>query len=443
MKPAFSAVDQDRTVSTHAQEIEYALILQGIITAVKDDPVQMRTAIYEYARARLKNDTAELDDNERTKQLDALETAIQGVERYSLRRDGMGLLPPPDPAARIGQAKSPEATSAEAASAEAASAAARSSEAKSSEAMSSEAKSPEAKSPPAVAVVTPVVANPVVTPAPEDIIVPPPMYWRPEVNPIFEVKTPPLAATFAWFCLGMLVFALVTGVIYYKSLSILLSEHLDFARLSTSQVARSADSPSAPDASQQASPPAEVKPSARIPPPFPVPTDYGIYALSSDGALSELSLLPERVPDKRIAMSTPVSKASLTSLPDGKAKFILYRRDLAGNAPERVDVRVVARVVRAMVFDARGKPSYKPVSDAWSIRNKTYEFRVRPVPRNPEMLLVQPENADFVLPPGRYVLVLKDQGYDFTVAGTVTDLAQCLERTDAANGEFYSECQKP
>jgi hypothetical protein len=49
----------------------------------------------------------------------------------------------------------------------------------------------------------------------------------------------------------------------------------------------------------------------------------------------------------------------------------------------------------------------------------------------------------FVLPPGRYVLVLKDQSYDFTVAGTVTDLAQCLERTDAANGEFYSECQKP
>jgi len=88
--------------------------------------------------------------------------------------------------------------------------------------------------------------------------------------------------------------------------------------------------------------------------------------LSSDGALSELSLLPERVPDKRIAMSTPVSQASLTSIPDGKAKFILYRRDLAGNAPERVDVRVVARVVRALVFDAKGKtfrddwyPQYK------------------------------------------------------------------------------------
>jgi hypothetical protein len=58
------------------------------------------------------------------------------------------------------------------------------------------------------------------------------------------------------------------------------------------------------------------------------------------------------------------------------------------------------------------------------------------------MLLVQSEKADFALPAGRYVLVLRDQGYDFTVAGKVTDLAQCLERTDAANGEFYSECQK-
>jgi hypothetical protein len=47
-----------------------------------------------------------------------------------------------------------------------------------------------------------------------------------------------------------------------------------------------------------------------------------------------------------------------------------------------------------------------------------------------------------VLPSGRYVLVLATQGYDFTVAGKMTDLAQCLERTDAANGAFYSQCQK-
>jgi hypothetical protein len=58
------------------------------------------------------------------------------------------------------------------------------------------------------------------------------------------------------------------------------------------------------------------------------------------------------------------------------------------------------------------------------------------------MLLIQPENAEFVLPAGRYVLVLKNQGYDFTVAGPMTDPSQCLERTEAANGTFYSECQK-
>jgi hypothetical protein len=177
-------------------------------------------------------------------------------------------------------------------------------------------------------------------------------------------------------------------------------------------------------------------------PPFPLPSDYGVYALSKE-ALSELQLLPEQVPDKRVAMSTPVSQPSRTTLADGKAKFVVFRRDIAGNAPDRMDVRVVARVVRALTFDAKGKASFSPVSDAWNIRNKSYEFRVRPVAGNPEMLLVQPENADFALPPGRYVLVLKNQGYDFTVAGKITDPAQCLERTDAANGAFYSDCQNP
>jgi hypothetical protein len=57
------------------------------------------------------------------------------------------------------------------------------------------------------------------------------------------------------------------------------------------------------------------------------------------------------------------------------------------------------------------------------------------------MLLVQPERADFGLPSGRYVLVLRNQGYDFTVAGEVKDPAQCLERTEAANGTFYSDCE--
>jgi hypothetical protein len=46
------------------------------------------------------------------------------------------------------------------------------------------------------------------------------------------------------------------------------------------------------------------------------------------------------------------------------------------------------------------------------------------------------------LPPGRYALVLKGLAYDFTVAGTVNDPRQCLERLVATNGRFYSECKK-
>src|SRR5260370_42408814 len=124
-------------------------------------------------------------------------------------------------------------------------------------------------------------------------------------------------------------------------------------------------------------------------------------------------------------MSTPVDQPSRTTLPDGKAKFVLFRRDLAGNAPERMEVRVVARVMRALTFDAKGKPTFSPISDSWNIRNVSYEFRVRPIPGNPEMLLAQSDKADFALAAGRYVLVLRDQGYDFTIACKVTATSHC------------------
>ncbi|MGF6309565.1 hypothetical protein ABIB82_003837 [Bradyrhizobium sp. i1.8.4] len=43
----------------------------------------------------------------------------------------------------------------------------------------------------------------------------------------------------------------------------------------------------------------------------------------------------------------------------------------------------------------------------------------------------------------RYALILKAQAYDFTVEGAVTDKRHCLQRLAAANGVFYSECEKP
>jgi hypothetical protein len=387
-------IDQDKVVSPHGQEIEYALILQRMIHLVEEDPEQMRVAIYQLARARLKADASWADEAEQNRLATALETAIQGVEKFSVNRNERERLQPAYPPAQIGSVTRAASTS---------------------------------------------VATVVPTPAAEDAIGPRRAFLAPDPPLVVQVGRRALVPTLASICVGLLLSVAVACLAYYGQRLPLSGGHL------TSSKPNAQPTASIEDTSQQASAPGAPgaiaeRPSPSLP--FPVPTDYGIYALNN-GALSELTALQERVPDRRIAMSTPVTEASRTTLSDGKARFILFRRELAGNAPERVDVRVVAQVTRAITFDSKGKPRFSPVSDAWNIRNISHEFRVRPIAGNPEMLLVQSEKPDFTLPAGRYVLVIKDQGYDFTVPGQATDVAQCLERTDAANGSFYSECQKP
>jgi hypothetical protein len=393
MKPEFQRVDQERQVSPYAQEVEYALGLQRMVNAVKDDPAQMRLSIYEFTRARLKIDTFGIENSEQERLLAALETAIQGVEQFSSRQER---LPPPGAHAQI---------------------------------------APSAPSSVSIAVVEPspsVASRWTATPADMDILVPKRSYPRAETDLSWETRLRPPSSMLSRLCFGLLLVGIVVSFAYYK-------QRIPLLQWTSSNVTRPAvavapDVASAPVAS-------DAKPAIAAPngPGFPVPSDYGVYALSNE-ALSELYALPERVPDKRIAVSTPVDQPSRTTLPDGRARFIVFRRDLVGNAPDRIEIRVVARVARAISFDAKGRPNISSVSDGWNIRNVSHEFRVRPIAGNPEMLLVQSDKPDFVLPAGRYVLVLKDQGYDFTVAGKVVEPAQCLERTDAANGAFYSEC---
>ncbi len=391
MKPEFPAIDQDKTVSPHAQEVEFALILSRMINTVKEDPVQLRLSIYEFARARLQIDTSWAEEAERERFSAALETAIQGVEQFSARRDEKERLQPPTPSPQIGLGASPA-------------------------------------EPPATSMVTIHQVNS----APKSVVLKE-VYARPEAESIAQAQTRVLLSTLARFAIGILLFGTVAGLAIYSQRTSLLGTSARAPSPAT-LVAK----PAIPDPAQQSLVTGAVSQGAL---PFPLPTDYGVYALN-DAKLSELNVLQEQVPDKRIAMSTPINQSSRTTLPDGKARFVVFRRDLVGSAPDRIEVRVVARVVRALTFDAKGKASFTPVSDAWNIRNLSSEFRVRPISGNPEMLMVQAENPDFVLPAGRYVLVLKNQGYDFTVAGKVTDPSQCLERTDAANGTFYSDCQK-
>jgi hypothetical protein len=106
-------------------------------------------------------------------------------------------------------------------------------------------------------------------------------------------------------------------------------------------------------------------------------------------------------------------------------------------------LRVIAQVVRALTFDAGGKPSTVNLSDVWVVRGSAYQVRMAPVSDNPEMLLIRSDPADFVMPSGRYALVLKGAGYDFTIDGSNADAAHCLERTDALVAPIYSECRTP
>lgn len=97
--------------------------------------------------------------------------------------------------------------------------------------------------------------------------------------------------------------------------------------------------------------------------------------------------------------------------------------------------------MRALTFDARGNAKLINVEASWGVRSNHYQMQVAPVNGNPEMVIIRPMNPNFVFSAGRYALVLKGSAYDFTVAGRITDTAQCLERTDALNMPIYSECR--
>ena len=174
---------------------------------------------------------------------------------------------------------------------------------------------------------------------------------------------------------------------------------------------------------------------------FPVPTEYGAYAVVK-GKLIGLEQLPIRVPDPRVAISAAFSSPSLTHLAVGQLQFVVFRRDLAASTPDRITVRLVARVRRALTFDPKGTAKITDVEQSWVIRNNSYQMKVAPLADNPEMIVARTEPPDLVLPSGRYALALKGVGYDFTVDGPVTDIASCLERTDALGAPIYTECRK-
>jgi hypothetical protein len=74
---------------------------------------------------------------------------------------------------------------------------------------------------------------------------------------------------------------------------------------------------------------------------------------------------------------------------------------------DRIEVRLVARMARALIYGSKGKLNWSPV-DTWNIRSLSYEFKAPPIAGNPEMLLVHPKDANFTLSAGHYILAMNN-----------------------------------
>ena len=181
---------------------------------------------------------------------------------------------------------------------------------------------------------------------------------------------------------------------------------------------------------------ASVETSPRLP--FPVPTSFGIYVLN-DNKLIELEALPINVPDPRVALSAEIKNPSTVTISDHKPAFILFRRDLLNNAPQKVILRVVARMARETKI-VNGKPVVTKIDGAWRIRDISRELKISPIPGQREMVIARLDD-EVSLPAGRFALVVNRLGYDFTIDGPEQAPESCLEGFEAATGTVFTQCR--
>lgn len=403
MSSELSRRDSQDANETSSAEVEFALVLSRMIDSVKNDPEHLRETIYELARHKLQEQFSHENVQDVRPLSNALEVAIQGVEAFAKKTD-QGIEPLGRPA--LGQERPQTFVDASRRDA-------------------------------VVARLTPppfLNHDHVYGPADAQVVEQSPAQ---AATPL-RIRKGRSAFSVAWRFAFLIAVVFAVGIaIRYRNVS------LDSLRAEANQITSRILSPASTAAPAPPADSGHVALNVPTPPkrsPL-VPTSYGIYAVSGD-KLYELELLPGRAPDIRVAISAAITTPSRTILPDGHLKFVVYRRDSASSAADRAEVRVIAKVVRAVSFDDSGKAVVAAANDTWVIRNISIPYRTSPSKDDPDMYEVQSEDPDQALPPGRYALILRGQSYDFTVDGNVTDPRQCLERLAATNGQFYSECKK-
>ena len=120
--------------------------------------------------------------------------------------------------------------------------------------------------------------------------------------------------------------------------------------------------------------------------------------------------------------------------------FVVFRRDLVSSPPEKVPLRIAARVARSMNFDSTGKAAMTTfAAETWIIRDQGYNLGVSPL--NAEMVMLRSKDLESPFSSGRYELMLGGQVYDFVVAGEVIDPAHCVEGVATVRGLVFYECK--
>lgn len=377
--------------NTHAIKAGFVRLLSGRIRDISSDPRQIREIVYELARVKLLEQLTHGDARESRELQQVLERAIREVELSFERSERDALSKAPDLALDVASHQSPP-------------------------------------SPPQPVPLSPPVPKPAETGRGSVAPPSPPDQSRRLIRlaAILVVIAGASAAVTYWPRLRTQSLALWQSATLSKRTSTSPEPHPTVAVTPSSgeSVERTPDQPKESATAAQ--------------PSMPLPTTFGVYALS-EGQLQELKPVPGKIPDRRVAISAAITTPSATTLTSGDVSFIVFRPD-GGVDATGTEVRVVAKVSRAMGVDATGKAAMVTAGDTWVIRSMSFPYKVGPVEDQPRMLSLQPEQDGFTLSPGRYVVVVKGMGYDFTVAGTPTDPNQCVERINATNGAFYSPC---
>lgn len=282
MKSGELLPDRGGPPEVSSPEIEFALVLSRVIDSTRNDPDELRRAIYDLARYKLQEQLADANPQDSAKTQQALEIAIQGVEAFAVKHDSGNLRPIALPFAP--QALGPRGTLPHAPEVE--------------QQLHRQFGSSQPRRPAAERALRR------------------PVYLR-------------------WAALVVAV-AVVAGIAVSQKDRL----RATLAPQATNKpVIRAEPSQPAP-----APPPASPPPAPAPVAPDPLlPKSYGVFAVSN-GKLFELQPLPGRAPDLRVAVSAAIQGKSQTVLTDGAPRFIIFRRD--AGVVDNPDVRIVARIGR-------------------------------------------------------------------------------------------------